>query len=44
MANALQMSIVLVALLSGMAQDPAAPAGTGDKPEHAAEKACHCAR
>ena len=30
MANALQMSIVLVALLSGMAQDPAAPAGTGD--------------
>ena len=30
MANALQMSIVLVALLSGMAQDPAAPAGNGD--------------
>ena len=30
MVNALQMSVVLYALLAGMAQDPAAPPGTGD--------------
>ena len=30
MVNALQMSVVLYALLAGLAQDPAAPPGTGD--------------
>ena len=30
MVNALQVSVALYALLSGMAQDPAAPPGTGD--------------
>lgn len=30
MANVLQVSVVLYALLAGMTQDPAAPPGTGD--------------
>lgn len=30
MVNALQVSVVLYALLAGMAQDPPAPTGTGD--------------
>lgn len=30
MANALQMSVVLYALLAGMGQDPVAPPATGD--------------
>lgn len=30
MANALQVSVVLYALLAGMAQDPTAPPATGD--------------
>lgn len=30
MANAVRMSVVLYALLAGLAQDPAAPPGTGE--------------